>query len=60
MLQRRFLVQGSCSKALASVAGYPEGDLLSVAPMLVINVLTRKFVLQRVGIERVISYVDTW
>lgn len=60
LLQRRFLVQGSCSPPLLSSTGYPEGDPLSVVAMLLLNVFMHAYVTDRSGVAKVISYVDNW
>eukprot|EP00435_Cladocopium_sp_Y103_P038590 s1356_g10.t1 len=60
MLQRRFIVQGSCSPAIDSQTGYAEGDPLSVAAMAILNCAMHHVVTSQVSPVRVISYVDNW
>lgn len=59
-IQRRFVVQGSCSPAILSHTGFAEGDPLSVASMVLVNCAMHTLVMQKVSPISVISYVDNW
>ena len=59
-IQRRFVVQGSCSPAIMSHTGFAEGDPLSVVSMVLVNCAMHALVTQKTSPVAVISYVDNW
>ena len=59
-IQRRFVVQGSCSPATWSTTGFPEGDPLSVLSMVLVNFAMHAIVTSKVSPIAVVSYVDNW
>ena len=59
-VQRRFLIDGSCSEPQFSQTGYPEGDGLSIVAMSLINYAMHALVGENLQQTAVHSYVDNW
>ena len=59
-IRRHFIVQGSCSDAVWSTTGHPEGDPLSVVSMVVVNLALHSFLHDQCLEAQVSTFVDNW
>lgn len=59
-IDRRFVVDKAISPPLGSVTGFPEGDALSVAAMMMLNEIMHQVLSQQVPAAITSSYVDNW